>query len=74
MLREILTGRTSARSRSVIDIVARAAPGCAIGVIVQYRPAFRAHKFFELCGWPDSGEVALLQRYAAEQGLVRVDH
>ncbi len=74
LVRHLVMPNNLAGSRDVIDIVARAAPGCAINVMGQYRPEFRAHRFAELRGWPDPVEVALLRRYAAERGLVRVDH
>jgi len=62
-----------ARSRSVIEIVARIAPGCAINVMGQYRPCHKAGQYPRLSAVPDPAEVACLRRNAAALDLVRVD-
>jgi len=62
-----------ARSRDVIDIVARAAPGCAINVMGQYHPAYRAGEFPELMAPVPHRTIEELREYAASQGLPRVD-
>ena len=74
LVRHLVMPDDIAKSRDVIDIVARAAPGCAINVMAQYRPAFRADQFPELraCVAPET--AASLREHAASLGLVRVDH
>jgi len=74
LVRHLVMPADIAKSRGVIETVARVAPGCAINVMAQYRPAFRAGEFPELLAPPGSGEVASLQQYAARLGLRRVDH
>lgn len=72
LVRHLVLPGDLARSRDVIDIVADVAPGCAINVMGQYRPAFRAEEFPELLTRPSVCEVDCLRRYAADRGLVRV--
>ncbi|MFO7899572.1 MAG: radical SAM protein, partial [Planctomycetota bacterium] len=74
LVRHLVMPGDLAGSRRVIDLVAETAPGCAINVMGQYRPAFRAREFPELLARPDYGEVQALRQYAAHRGLVRVDH
>jgi len=74
MVRHLVMPNDLAKSRAVIDLVAEAAPPCAINVMAQYHPAYRARRFPELLGRPDPDDVTDLRRYAASRGLVRVDH
>jgi len=74
LVRHLVMPGDIARSRKVIDIVAETAPGCAVNVMGQYRPAHRAAKFPELLARPSADEVASLRAHAASLGLVRVDH
>lgn len=60
-------------SQTVIDIVAEVAPGCAINIMDQYRPCYRAAEFPELLVMPKRGEVRRLREYAESKGLVRMD-
>jgi len=73
LVRHLVMPGDLARSRAVIDAVARAAPGCAINVMNQYRPAYRAAEFPELASRVPQAEVDALRAYAARRGLVRVD-
>ena len=73
LVRHLVMPADIARSRAVIESVARAAPACAINVMAQYHPAGEAWRFPELLAHPDSSEVAELRRYAVSLGLVRVD-
>ncbi len=72
LVRHLVLPGDLACSRAAIDIVADIAPGCAINVMGQYRPAFRAAEFPELLARPDTGELASLRRYAAQRGLMKV--
>ncbi len=74
LVRHLVMPGDLAASRGVIDIVAEAAPSCAINVMAQYRPAFGAEEFPELLSRPSMEEVAALRAYAASRGLVRADH
>jgi putative pyruvate formate lyase activating enzyme len=73
LVRHLVMPADLARSRQVIDLVARVAPACAINVMGQYRPAGEAHRFPELMARPDAEEVAELRRYAVSLGLMRAD-
>jgi putative pyruvate formate lyase activating enzyme len=74
LVRHLVMPGDLARSRRVIDIVARTAPGCAINVMAQYHPCHRARGFAELLRRPGLEEVASLQRLAEDRGLLRADH
>jgi len=69
LVRHLVMPHDLAQSRQVIDRVARTAPGTAINVMAQYRPAHRANRFAELMDLPDAAEIRSLRRYAAELGL-----
>jgi putative pyruvate formate lyase activating enzyme len=73
LVRHLVMPGDLARSRQVIDIVARSAPGCAINVMGQYHPAYRAGEFPELTAPVPQRTIDELRGYAASQGLVRVD-
>lgn len=73
LVRHLVMPNDLARSRQVIQIVAATAPGCAINVMGQYRPEYRACEYAELAGRVDHGHVAELRRYAASLGLLNVD-
>jgi len=74
LVRHLVMPGDLARSCEVIDIVAETAPGCAINVMGQYRPCFRAEEFPELRGFPAPDTVRSLREYAVSRGLVRADH
>lgn len=74
LVRHLVMPADIAKSRDVIETVARTAPGCAINVMAQYHPAFRAAEFPDLLAAPAAAEVASLQQHAAGLGLRRVDH
>jgi len=74
LVRHLVMPNNIARSREVIDIVARTAPGCAINVMGQYRPTFRAANYPELLALVEPREVRELRDYAASCGLTRVDY
>ncbi len=60
-------------SLEVVRTVARVAPGAAINVMGQYRPAYRAGRYAPLrrgLGW---GRLEELRRAATDAGLRRVD-
>jgi len=73
LVRHLVMPGDLARSRDVLDAVARAAPACAINVMGQYRPEYRAEEFPELLARPAPAEVSALRRRAESLGLVRVD-
>lgn len=73
IVRHLVLPMNLADSQKVIDTVARVAPGAAINVMGQYRPAYRAAEFPELLVLPKSTEIQRLREYAESQGLVRVD-
>ena len=74
LVRHLVMPGDAAHSREVIDIVARAAPGCAINMMGQYRPAYRAAEFSALSARPSASQVQTLRKYAASKGLLRADH
>ncbi len=68
----VMPGRVDS-GRAVLEAVARAAPGAAVNVMGQYRPAYRARSHASLTqrlGWQ---EVRSLRSMAAHLGLERVD-
>lgn len=69
LVRHLVMPHDLARSREVIDLVARAAPGCTINVMAQYRPAYRSAEFPELNDHPSPTAIRQLQQYAQTQGL-----
>jgi putative pyruvate formate lyase activating enzyme len=71
LVRHLVMPHDIAQSKKVIEIVARTAPGCAINVMGQYRPAYRAGNFPELMDCPSDEDVRMLREYAGECGLVR---
>jgi putative pyruvate formate lyase activating enzyme len=58
--------------RRVIEAVARAAPGAAVNIMAQYRPAHLAHRFPELLCRADAGEIRSLRASLARYGLLDV--
>ena len=73
LVRHLVMPGDLARSREAIEIIARTAPACAINVMGQYRPAYRASEFPALLRRVDLKEVQTLRDYAASLGLMRVD-
>jgi len=73
LVRHLVMPADLACSREVIDTVARVAPGCAINVMAQYHPAYRAGERDELLAEPSPQEVRALREHATARGLVRVD-
>jgi len=71
LVRHLVLPGDLAASREVIETVARAAPGCALNVMAQYRPCFRAEEYPELCHRPSSGEIRSLQELADARGVQR---
>jgi len=71
LVRHLVMPNDLARSRDVIDTVARVAPGCTINVMGQYRPCFRAGEFPELMAAVSSTELADLRAHATSLGLQR---
>ena len=74
LVRHLVMPNDLANSRGVIDTVAQAAPGCAINIMGQYRPCFRANEFPDLTHYPAANDLATLRQHATDQALVRVDH
>jgi len=72
MVRHLVMPNDIADSERVIETVARAAPGCAINVMGQYRPAYRSGEYPELKARVPSAEIARLRRLAEDHGLRRV--
>jgi putative pyruvate formate lyase activating enzyme len=73
LVRHLVMPGDLAAGRAVVDAVARAAPGAAINIMGQYRPAYRAPRQPALARSLASRDVSQLRRYAASQGLERVD-
>ena len=73
LVRHLVIPGDLARSREAIDIVARTAPSCAINVMGQYHPAYRAAEFSELMAYPTPQTIRSLRAYAASRGLMMVD-
>ena len=73
LVRHLVLPGDLARSRDVIDMVAAAAPGCAINVMGQYRPCYRAAEFPPLNARPKLEDVVSLREYAGGLGLIRAD-
>jgi len=73
MVRHLVLPGDLARSDRVIETVAHIAPGCAINVMGQYRPAYRAAEYPELTSAVPRAEIAHLRRLAEDLGLQRVD-
>ena len=59
-----------AQSEKVIEIVAQNAPGSAINIMAQYRPAYHADEFPELLDYPSGKTISSLQSLASSTGLV----
>ena len=74
LVRHLVMPGDLAKSEQVIEIVARVAPGSAINVMAQYRPAHRAGQYPELRRYPKTAEVDRLRQLATDRGLARVDH
>ena len=73
LVRHLVMPNDQACSEDALETIARAAPGCAVNVMGQYRPCFRAGEFPELTDYPSAQTVADLCRYAGRLGLVRAD-
>jgi putative pyruvate formate lyase activating enzyme len=73
LVRHLVMPGDLAGSREVIARVAKIAPGCAINVMGQYRPAYRATEFAELMSRPNAAEVRQLRDFATSLGSMRVD-
>jgi len=71
LVRHLVLPGDLAHSREVIEIVARTAPGCALNVMAQYRPCFRAAEYPELLSRPSHEDVQSLRAYAQSLGLQR---
>jgi len=73
LVRHLVLPGDLARSRSAIETIARTAPGCALNVMAQYRPCFRAGQFPKLQQRPDPQAVHSLRQLASSLGLQRPD-
>jgi putative pyruvate formate lyase activating enzyme len=73
LVRHLVMPGDLAGSRDVIARVAKIAPGCAINVMGQYHPAYRAAEFAELMSRPNAAQVRQLRDFATSLGLMRVD-
>ena len=73
LVRHLVMPHDIARSREVIETVAAAAPGSAINVMGQYRPAHRAAEYPELLDRPAPSELRDLRRYADRLGLAAAE-
>lgn len=69
LVRHLVMPNDLARSREVIETVARVAPGSALNVMGQYRPCFRADEYPELRARPAGEEIRRLQAHALSRGL-----
>jgi len=70
LVRHLVMPADLARSRDVVDTVARIAGGAAINIMAQYRPCHHAEEFPELSAYPHGEDVASLKSHAASLGLV----
>ncbi len=73
LVRHLVMPGNPAGSRTVLETVARIAPGCAVNVMGQYRPAHRAAEMRALVGHVSRQELGALRTRAEALGLVRVD-
>lgn len=73
LVRHLVMPYDVAASERVIEAVARTAPGAAIHIMAQYRPANRAGEFPELMDYPAAALVADLRRQAVAAGLRCLD-
>jgi len=73
LVRHLVMPADIADSEKAIDMVADTAPGCAINVMGQYRPSFRASEFPQLLAMPKGREIQRLREHALARGLVRVN-
>jgi len=73
LVRHLVMPGDLAGSRKVIEMVAGAAPGSAINVMGQYRPAYRAADFPELLDRPSRAEIQALRSWAVSVGLRSLD-
>jgi len=74
LVRHLVLPRDIARSRVVVETVARVAPRAAINVMAQYRPCFRAGAHAELSERPSRASVRDIRLMADGLGLWNVDH
>lgn len=72
IVRHLVLPMDIGQAEKVIDIVADVAPGCAMSILGQYRPAFRAAEYPELLVLPTPDMVKKFRRYAVKQGLVPI--
>jgi len=72
MVRHLVLPNGVAGSDRVIETVGRIAPGCAINVMGQYRPAYRAAEYPELSATVRRAEIERLRQLAEDVGLRRV--
>ena len=73
LVRHLVLPADLAKSRQVLDIIAQTAPGAALNVMAQYRPAHRADQFPELLDRPLPSVIAQLRAYASHLGLQLTD-
>jgi len=73
LVRHLVMPGDLAGSHDVIARVAKIAPGCAINVMGQYHPAYRATEFAELMSRPSAAQVRQLRDFATSLGFMRVD-
>ncbi len=69
LVRHLVMPNDLADSRTVIENIARVAPGCTINIMSQYRPEYHAHHYPELMDYPKSHDIHQLKQYARELGL-----
>ncbi|MBN1766509.1 MAG: radical SAM protein [Sedimentisphaerales bacterium] len=69
LIRHLVMPNDIAQSENVIEIVAQNAPGSAINIMAQYRPAYRAGEFPELMDYPSDKIISSLRSAASSAGL-----
>lgn len=74
LVRHLVLPNGIAGSHEVLKFIARElSRDTYINVMDQYRPCYNAHNFAELSGRPTAGEMEQAFRWAAEEGLTRLD-
>lgn len=70
LVRHLVMPANIVDTNAVIDMVARAAPGSAMNIMAQYRPAYRAGQFPELLQYPSPETIQNFRDHAHKQGLM----
>jgi putative pyruvate formate lyase activating enzyme len=70
LVRHLVMPANLADGQRVVETVARIAPGAALSIMAQYRPAHEAHRHPELLSRPDAHAIAAMRAGLVGRGLV----